>query len=557
MTKLLALSLVAGCAVFTALPSLSAEDLATAEVAIAEIRRIVAAHPTVASVEVVGASRGGREILAVTVAAAPSGSGARPPGERPALLVTAGLDEPVPFASQQAVAILSEILRRAEEPEARSVLAAHTLYFLPLLHPDAVAARLTSPSWERTRNGVPRDDDRDQRIDEDGPDDLDGDGQILSLRVPDPDGPLVVDAADPRILRPFEPGDRGSARFRRIFEGIDNDGDGAINEDPPGGADPARNFPYDFEPRASESGAFPASEPETKALLDFLLSHANVEAAVHFGGDDNLVQLPRSRDERPAARGEHRVWKDDAELYTQAAALHKERTGRTIAGRSETRGDWPETAYFLFGVPCFAVCVLGPEPPGSTAGGSGGARELEKRWLDWNDGEGQGAAFVPWKPFHHPQLGDVHLGGWKPYAKLTASPAVAVQRAAGETGFILELARRLSDVGIEDIRLLDLGGGLYEARARVTNRGELPTALRQGVFTGRRSPLTVEVLSEGLRAVGENPRRRIEVLAGRGGSAELKWLFLGAPGSQLTMEVRRRGQRLATRSLPIAAGGTL
>ncbi len=58
----------------------------------------------------------------------------------------------------------------------------------PLLNPDAARADFTTPRCERTSNGNPLDDDLDMQVDEDGPDDLNQDGLITSMRVKDPEG---------------------------------------------------------------------------------------------------------------------------------------------------------------------------------------------------------------------------------------------------------------------------------------------------------------------------------------------------------------------------------
>ena len=39
--------------------------------------------------------------------------------------------------------------------------------------------------------------------------------------------------------------------------------------------------------------------------------------------------------------------------------------------------------------------------------------EAALKMLAWNDKELNGEGFVPWKPFDHPQLGRVEIGGWK------------------------------------------------------------------------------------------------------------------------------------------------
>ena len=77
---------------------------------------------------------------------------------------------------------------------------------------------------------VPRDDDRDGLVDEDFPDDLDGDGNICRMRRKDPFGQWKTDPEDPRLMVRVKPGEKGEWTMLGE-EGLDNDGDGKVNED--------------------------------------------------------------------------------------------------------------------------------------------------------------------------------------------------------------------------------------------------------------------------------------------------------------------------------------
>src|SRR5690606_2895176 len=101
----------------------------------------------------------------------------------------------------------------------------------------------------------PIDNDGDGLLDEDEADDLDGDGVIHQIRwKPTMQGAdtlppnMVTDPRDPsgRLLRPARAGETGV--YRVMAEGIDNDGDGRINEDGIGGLDLHRNYPENWRP---------------------------------------------------------------------------------------------------------------------------------------------------------------------------------------------------------------------------------------------------------------------------------------------------------------------
>jgi hypothetical protein len=48
---------------------------------------------------------------------------------------------------------------------------------------------------------------------------VDGDGRMLSMRVPDPHGPYKKCTQDPRLMVPREPGEFGGEYYRIIPEG--------------------------------------------------------------------------------------------------------------------------------------------------------------------------------------------------------------------------------------------------------------------------------------------------------------------------------------------------
>ncbi len=515
------------------------------------LRELAASHPDSLRVENLATTRGGREVLALTLAF----PGALLAEQRQAILVTAGLDAALLHTTEVAVGMLSELLRRQGEPTVRDLLTSRTIYWIPQANPDGAAHFFDRPRLESPLNSRADDDDHDGRVDEDGPEDLDQDGEILTLRVPDPSGPWVVDAVDDRILRPAAADETTRARFRLVEEGIDNDGDGLVNEDPPGGVNLARNFPHEFAERASGSGPYPACEAETRAMLDFALTHPNIQLALHLGVHDNLGAPPPARDGRPALRGEHKFFKPDAELFAAFAERFKKTTAmRSKAVDASPRGAWHETLYFELGVPCFAVCLHGADPPPAADGNA--ERSPERRWLDWNDNTQGGAAFVRWRPFDHPQLGRVHIGGWRPFARANPPRAEAAKWAPPQATFLLELATALPQIVVDAVRAKDLGEGLFEVTARVLNRGELPTGCAQGVFTGRRSPLNIELVGESLRCLSGDARKTQGVLAA-GRFEELSWLVLSSKGAQVKIEVRLRGQALASKTFTLEGGGSL
>jgi hypothetical protein len=128
--------------------------------------------------------------------------------------------------------------------------------------------------WQR-KNARPTDEDGDGRVDEDPPEDMDGDGFIEQL----------ID-----YTNPYNP------VFLR-WEGIDNDGDGQYGEDWIGGVDLNRNYNYSWTPGSSNpaseiyKGPAPFSEPETQAIRDFTRTH-HFAYAVSFHSGSEVILYP-------------------------------------------------------------------------------------------------------------------------------------------------------------------------------------------------------------------------------------------------------------------------
>jgi hypothetical protein len=166
-----------------------------------------------------------------------------------------------------------------------------TWYILPVLNPDALAGFFTKPLWENPRNAQKFNEDQDDATDEDGPNDLNNDGFITQMRVKDPMGTWLVDEKDTRLMRKADAskGERGI--YTLYQEGVDNDNDGEINEDPSGGTNTGINFPHLFKPYTTTGGTWPGSAPEVFALMKFIYSRPEIAATVVFG-NTNFCLVP-------------------------------------------------------------------------------------------------------------------------------------------------------------------------------------------------------------------------------------------------------------------------
>jgi len=66
----------------------------------------------------------------------------------------------------------------------------------------------------------------------------------------------------------------------------------------------------------------------------------------------------------------------------------------------------------------------------------GSSPEVERERLKFSDNLAQGELFKPWKPFKHPQFGDMEIGSWVKMSSGLPHPFMLpdlVHRKAGKT----------------------------------------------------------------------------------------------------------------------------
>jgi murein tripeptide amidase MpaA len=96
--------------------------------------------------------------------------------------------------------------------------------------------------------------------------------------------------------------------------------------------------------------------------------------------------------------------------------------------------------------------------------------------LAWNDQHLGGAGFVSWRPFEHPELGPVEIGGWDERKTFgNPPPQFLLETLAPNTEFTLALARTGPRLELRECRATRLGEDTYHIRAVVVNRGYLPS----------------------------------------------------------------------------------
>lgn len=318
----------------------------------ARVRALADAHAA-CSLGTIGASREGRELFLLTLAADPATA-----QRKPALLIAAGLDGRHWVGAETAVRVVERILT-----EHGALLEEMTVYVLPRMNPDGAELNFGSVNSGHVGTLRPVDTDRDGSIDEDGPNDLNNDGVITMMRRVNPpvsDPPThLPDPHEPRLMKTpdWTKGERATHSLH--IEGLDEDGDGTIAEDGAGAVDLDRNLMHLWPEFARDAGPHQLSEPESLALAKFVLERRNIGAAIVYGRHDNMINVPdhRERDiNRQVVKG---IDEGDKALYDELSKLFKDTTGQKRAPKEDAAGAFFAWLYAQRGVVSAATVVWG------------------------------------------------------------------------------------------------------------------------------------------------------------------------------------------------------
>ena len=355
--------------------------------------------------------------------------------------------------------------------------------------------------------------------------DVDGDGRILTMRVPDPNGAWRAHPDEPRLLtrrRPDEPG--GDGCYRLLREGWLRDHDGFTIPTPrtQEGLDLNRNFPAGWGQEVPGPGDFPGSEPEILALMAAVVARPNVcgyNAYHTFGGV--LLRPSSTRPDRELPPVDLRTWttlgRRCTELTTYPVhSVYEDFTWDPAKVMSGAADDW---AYEHLGVYSWTteywdviaaatggrahtdIWVTGPTP------------EQELAVLRWADEHHPGELFVEWHPFDHPQLGPIELGGWDWMHSWTNPPSGRLHAEVAphaEFAVFQALAAPALEVLLADAE--PLGEGTWRVRAGIANTGWLPTTVTE---RARAQALVLPVVVELTGPAGARGARRAGPAGGR------------------------------------------
>ena len=488
----------------------------------------------------------GREVVLITLSRSK-------PESKPAFLIVGNVHGPHLAGGEMALRLAQSLVAHADDDHIKPLLDRFTFYIIPRPSPDATEAFFATPSFEREGNDRPTDDDRDGKVNDDGPDDLNADGVITMMRVADAAGEWIEHPDDPRVLIKADPLKNEIGKYRLLTEGIDNDGDESFNEDGLGGVAFNRNFTHRYPYFKPGAGPHQVSEPETRAVADFAFEHTNIAAVITFTPQDNLFNPWKPNPQADGVRIKTHILSSDAPYHEFIAKSYREtHGGKDAPGSPDGNGSFSEWAYFHYGRWSFAARgwwvekvegvkeVEKTEEAKKAEESQEKAKEKEKkkpsdekrgaeeinalRWLAANKVDG----FVDWKRVEHPDFKGkaVEIGGFKPYVLLNPPVAQLDALTDKHVKWLGDLAALMPKVSVSETDIEALGGNVYRVKATVVNTGYLPSMSEMGRITRQPLPLQLAIeLPKDATIIQGTPRTQVNVLKGNGGTDEHTWLI--------------------------------
>ena len=470
--------------------NLSFDKYHTEEVILEWMKRWAEKYPDLVDLYKVGKSYEGRDIWQMTFTNKKLGKDT----DKPAAFFEGGRHSGEVTGTESVMFLAKYLLDNyGKDPDVTRLLDTKAVYLKPINNPDGNNLYLKTAQSNRS-TVRPDDNDNDGLLDEDPPEDLNGDGMILTMRWKDEKkGNMIPDPKDPtgRLMKRVE---AGKGIYLTASEGIDNDGDGRINEDGIGGLDLHRNYPENWRPEAestgrgytqSGAGEYPVSESETRAVVLFLLSHPNVYVVNSMDTSVPMHLRPPS-----TSGSDERMYPEDLEWYKLFDKIGKEKTGYEKAGDvyndygsgSPLFGHGPDFGYWYFGAIWYGDEIWNGARY-KDYNGDGEKDQLDQ--IIWDDQENDSLGFQDWKPAKHPVYGDIEIGGFDPKFFSQNPPAKHLETwVKNEAMFNFEMCKYLpelswGDVEIKKIKSWKADSSDYQLKISFTNTGKLPTALKQ------------------------------------------------------------------------------
>lgn len=523
----------------------------------AHLHALAAAYPRLAKLTAIATSFRGRQVWAMEITNPDTGPGS----EKPGYYIDAQIHAEEHATSATALyAIWYLLTRYGTDPEVTRLVDAQVFYIIPRINPDGAEFALKAPYHPWCGNGryLPGED----RIDGLVAEDIDGDGFIVNMRVPDPKGEWKKSPTEPRLMVQREPGEEGGEYFRIYPEGTIRNFDGVhVQIHPQHDGNMNRNFPINWSPQEYGAGDYPFSEPEAMGMGRLILDHPNICGMCAYHTHGGIILRPS-------------MMKYDAEMSPRDLALYKAigDVGTRLTGypvistyeeftpdKSKVRhGSLKDWVYEEMGIICFSTelwdieIAAGVEKKGYYNLGPRDA-DTQQKLFDFVIAHVGEQGFRDWRPFDHPQLGPVEVGGMVYIWSYRNPPGKMLEKVCHDNVmFNLRHAAAAPRVVVDSVTVEPLGAGLHKVTAVVSNHGYLPTNLSDVAIQNKVArPVLARIETKGASVVMNPVQVDLGHLAGRNErkyeysnwgqqwsavSRKVEWLVRAdAPGAEVTV----------------------
>ncbi len=447
------------------------------------LRTMEKTWPNMLSLQSLGDSYGGREMWMMTINNPDTGAELN----KAAMFIEANVHGNEIQGAEVALYTLWYLMENYDRiPDIQRIVDERVIYLVPSVNPDGRDYFLDNHGSGARTGHIPVDSDGDGLFDEDPPEDLNGNGVIEQIRKHVPgEGNLRISHADPRMLERVPAGEFGDWVLLGQ-EGIDNDGDGRVNEDPIGGYDPNRNYASDWQPEYIQGGAmdYPFQLPEARAINDFMMTRPNIAGMQSYHNTGGMIlrgpgaawygDYPRSDlavyDEL-GENGERMLpYYDYIVIWQGLYSVHGgsiDWTNDGIGAVSFSNELWNGGQYFNSPL----LQEQQEDPDQAISGGKG--RFFFDDFLEFGD------QFVEWAEFDHPTYGKVEMGGWKKLSNRVNPRFLSMELFHRNMAFTLYHADQMPLMSMAEPTVEKLSGDLYKVRVDVRNERLMPTILER------------------------------------------------------------------------------
>ena len=526
-----------------------------------------------------GRSHENRPIHLLTVTAKSTGIDL----DKPAIWLDANIHATEIAGTTTALRVAWELLSKyGEDDRITRLVDTTTFYIVPRDNPDGAAlATATPPKYIRSGTRPYPFEDKMEGM---HPQDIDGDNRILQMRVKDPNGDWKISTQNPAIMEKRGPDENDGEYYRILPEGLIEDYDGYLIKLARSyeGLDFNRNFPFEWKPESDQYGAgsYPTSEPEIRAMVDFITKHNNINAAIAYHTYSGVILRPYG------TKKDDDIDTADLWTYQRIAERAEKLTGyKTVSVFHDFKyhpkevivGVFDDWIYDQLGAYAYTIELW------DIVGKAGIEDRKFIDWMrfhpheddvaiyEWAKENGPEDGYVDWHEFDHPQLGQVEIGGWNAmYTWRNPPHAFMGEEAERNVPFVLALAEMLPRLEIHTFEVSPLEEGVSHINLVVENAGFFPTyTSKQGKAKKASRPVRAELeLPDGAELLLGRKKSEIGDLEGRSNKvaafgfgasstdnrARLEWVVRAPAGASATLKILSERAGNIVKEFPFPAG---